>query len=290
MQNSRRCLVTKKSRVRTFSHFAIPPHQAVQLREFQKTDFIHHACGEYATKIDSGNRVGRIRLLFASMSLEIRAWGKGLRDRARPSANRQFLTDSTREITGICSLALRNCSLYVLLAGLGQMNHVLSVAATATALVLAMVFSWLSVGSRKKTGIPPGEVFYPDLIGRPFHADTLRSPKLGISGKPDCLIRTVDGVVPVEFEEIQAAASSRQGLPEPYNPEPCLLCPGRRSIEATSAVRFGHLRPPAGAASRIYRGKQAVAMTTILDVRAARGVDNIVRNHNQRGRCSGCGV
>lgn len=31
-------------------------------------------------------------------------------------------------------------------------------------------------------------------------------------------------------------------------------------------------------------------MTTILDVRAARGVDNMARNHNQRGRCSGCGV
>ena len=29
----------------------------------------------------------------------------------------------------------------------------------------------------------------------------LRSAKLGISGKPDCLIRTADGIVPVELKK-----------------------------------------------------------------------------------------
>jgi hypothetical protein len=52
------------------------------------------------------------------------------------------------------------------------MNPVLPMAATA--LVLAIVFFWLSIRSRKKTGIPSGELFYQDLLGQPFHADALR--------------------------------------------------------------------------------------------------------------------
>ena len=65
----------------------------------------------------------------------------------------------------------------------------------ATAMVLALVFFWLSGRSRKSTGIPAGEVFYQDLVGQPFAARNLRSLKLGISGKPDYLIQTADGMV-----------------------------------------------------------------------------------------------
>jgi CRISPR-associated exonuclease Cas4 len=71
----------------------------------------------------------------------------------------------------------------------------------ATAMVLAILLFWLSARSRRKTGIPAGEVFYQDLVGQPFPAMALRSAKLGISGKPDCLIRTADGVVPVELKK-----------------------------------------------------------------------------------------
>ena len=39
-----------------------------------------------------------------------------------------------------------------------------------TAMVLALLFFWLSARSRRKTGIPAGEVFYQDLVGQPFPA------------------------------------------------------------------------------------------------------------------------
>ena len=35
----------------------------------------------------------------------------------------------------------------------------------ATSMVLALLFFWLSARSRKRTGIPAGEVFYQDLVG-----------------------------------------------------------------------------------------------------------------------------
>jgi hypothetical protein len=63
---------------------------------------------------------------------------------------------------------------------MGEMTVLLM---ASTAMVLALLFFWLSARSRKKSGIPAGEVFYQDLVGQPFEARDLRSLKLGISGK-----------------------------------------------------------------------------------------------------------
>jgi CRISPR-associated exonuclease Cas4 len=168
------------------------------------------------------------------------------------------------------------------------MNQVLPMAATA--LVLAIVFFWLSIRSRKKTGIPPGEVFYQDLFEQPFHVDTLRSPSLGISGKPDCLIRTARGVVPVELKRSKRPPARGEVYPNHMiqNLAYCALV----EDQWKQRVPYGLV---------IYAGQQVRRveytevskqwlMTTIRDVRVARGIDNIARNHNQRGRCSGCGV
>ena len=70
----------------------------------------------------------------------------------------------------------------------------------ATLVVLAIVLFLLAARSRMKTGIPAGEVFYQDLPGQPFFGEPLRSKALGISGKPDCLVRAADGTVPVELK------------------------------------------------------------------------------------------
>jgi hypothetical protein len=70
----------------------------------------------------------------------------------------------------------------------------------ATLVVLALVLFLLAARAREKTGIPAGEAFYQDLPGQPFFGEPLRSKALGISGKPDCLVRTAHGVVPVELK------------------------------------------------------------------------------------------
>jgi CRISPR/Cas system-associated exonuclease Cas4 (RecB family) len=70
----------------------------------------------------------------------------------------------------------------------------------ATLIVLAFVLFLLASRERNKIGIPAGELFYQDLAGQPFQGEPLRSPTLGISGKPDGLIRTTEGTVPVELK------------------------------------------------------------------------------------------
>jgi hypothetical protein len=72
---------------------------------------------------------------------------------------------------------------------------------TTTLLLLAAFLLFAARRCRRETGIPSGEIFYQDLVGQPFEAKVLRSSRWGISGKPDCLIRTPDGVVPVELKK-----------------------------------------------------------------------------------------
>ena len=160
----------------------------------------------------------------------------------------------------------------------------------ATAIVLALLFFWLSSRSRRKTGIPAGEVFYQDLVGQPFAAHDLRSLELGISGKPDCLIRTADGIVPVELKKSKRPPARGEVYPNHMiqNLAYCALV----EEQMKERVPYGLV---------IYAGQQVRRveftdsnrkwlMDTIAAVQAARLANQANRNHNQRGRCSGCGV
>ena len=160
----------------------------------------------------------------------------------------------------------------------------------ATAIVLAILFFWLSVQSRKRTGIPAGEVFYQDLVGQPFAARDLRSLKLGVSGKPDCLIRTADGIVPVELKKSKRPPARGEVYPNHViqNLVYCALV----EEQLRERVPYGLV---------IYAGQQVrrveftdsnrkLLMQTIDAVQATRLQKDAKRNHNQPGRCSGCGV
>jgi CRISPR-associated exonuclease Cas4 len=159
----------------------------------------------------------------------------------------------------------------------------------ATAMVLAILLFWLSARSRRKTGIPAGEVFHGDLVGQPFPAMALRSAKLGISGKPDCLIRTADGIVPVELKKSKRPPARGEVYPNHMIQN---LAYGALVEDLKERVPYGLV---------VYAGEQVRRveftesnrrwlMQTIAAVQAARLQQEAKRNHNRRGRCSGCGV
>jgi CRISPR-associated exonuclease Cas4 len=175
----------------------------------------------------------------------------------------------------------------LLLVGMGEMTVLLM---AATAMVLAILLFWLSARSRRKTGIPAGEVFYQDLVGQPFPAMALRSAKLGISGKPDCLIRTADGIVPVELKKSKRPPA--RGEVYPNHMIQNLAYGALVEDQMKERVPYGLV---------VYAGEQVRRveftesnrkwlMQTISAVQAARLQQEAKRNHNQRGRCSGCGV
>lgn len=160
----------------------------------------------------------------------------------------------------------------------------------ATLVALALVLFALATRSRRKTGIPAGEVFYQDLPGQPFFGETLRSDALGISGKPDCLIRTADGPVPVELKN-SSRPPARGGVYTNHIIQALAYC---ALVEDQMKVRVPY-------ALVIYAGQQVrkVEFTeerrrwllrTIGEVELARARLTAHRNHDHRGRCARCGV
>jgi CRISPR-associated exonuclease Cas4 len=160
----------------------------------------------------------------------------------------------------------------------------------ATLVVLALFLFLLAARSRKKTGIPAGEVFYQDLPGQPFFGKPLRSNALGISGKPDCLVRTADGTVPVELKNSSKPPARGEVYPN-HGIQALAYC---ALVEDQMKVRVPY-------ALVIYAGQQVrkVMFTeerrqwlleAIHEVELARARLTADRNHEHRGRCVGCGV
>jgi CRISPR-associated exonuclease Cas4 len=167
----------------------------------------------------------------------------------------------------------------------------MNVAVMATTLVvLALVLYWLSLRSRKRTGTPSGEIFYQDLVGQPFFGEPLRSRRLGILGKPDCLIRTAGGVVPVEFKRSRRPPANGEVYANHMiqNLAYCALVedqlgadvPYSLVIYAGEQVRKVEFTP----------ARRQWLLDTIVDVEQARVRKSADRNHSHRGRCAGCGV
>jgi len=156
------------------------------------------------------------------------------------------------------------------------------------ALALGGLGLWLllrSQGVRRETGLPPGRVIYADTgawsrCGRP-----LFSPRYRLTGKPDYLVHTDKGPIPVEVKSaaapmrpyrshlLQLAAycllvEEQEGRPPPYG----ILKYRDRAfeVEYTPALR----RELLSTLERIRR-----------DLRARR----VDRNHSEPNRCRGCG-
>ncbi len=160
----------------------------------------------------------------------------------------------------------------------------------ATLLLLSVLLFLLAAKSRKKTGIPAGELFYQDLSGQPFFGGALRSDRLGISGKPDCLIRTADGIVPVELKKSNKPPARGEVYPN-------------HLIQALAycALVEDQLKERVPYALVIYSGHQVRRVNftdnrrewllrTVREVELARERLTANRNHDHRGRCAGCGV
>jgi CRISPR-associated exonuclease Cas4 len=163
------------------------------------------------------------------------------------------------------------------------------VLATTLAL-LAGLLLLLARRSRSRTGIPAGEIFYQDLVGQPFDAPVLRSPLWGISGKPDCLIRTPEGVVPVELKKSKKPPARGEVYPNHMiqNLAYCALVEDQMGTRVPYGlvIYAGHQvrRVEYTDATRLWL-QQVVA-----DIRLARTLPQVRRNHQLRGRCSGCGL
>jgi CRISPR-associated exonuclease Cas4 len=143
----------------------------------------------------------------------------------------------------------------------------------------------LSARLGRRHGLPAGKVVYSDTGAEQVPSRALYSRRYGLAGKPDYLLATEGGLVPVELK------------PERTDPEPveshllqvlayCLLVEeteGRPPPYGLLRYRDDTFKVDYNAETRLY------IEGVIEDMREARKQTEVHRSHEQPPRCRGCG-
>ncbi|MBT3240840.1 MAG: CRISPR-associated protein Cas4 [Chloroflexi bacterium] len=152
-------------------------------------------------------------------------------------------------------------------------------------LILAVFFLLRSVTLQKESGLPAGKVIYTDTKEWGASDEVLYDPSLGLSGKPDYLIRKDEEIIPVEVKTGRVPNA-------PYDSHIFQLAAYCYLVEKTIGMR-----PPHGI---IHYGKRSftVAYTKKLEsalldlvgeIRISDRKKSLNRSHDQARRCAGCG-
>lgn len=133
----------------------------------------------------------------------------------------------------------------------------------------------------QSSGLAPGELAYSDL-DKP--AETLRSAKYDLTGRPDYIVRRGGHFIPVEVKTGRTPTTPHEShlmqlgvycllVEEKYGARPptCVLQYPERSFEVAFTDEF--------------RDK---VLETTLKMRLAEMTGNVHRTHNQPGKCRGC--
>ena len=156
----------------------------------------------------------------------------------------------------------------------------------ALAFVLALLV-WIHAGRRiARSGIPKGLVISQDADRRQGPHRPLVSVRHGLSGKPDYLVETPEGCVPVE---LKSRDSLRFG---PYPSDTAQLTAYCVLVEEATGVA-----PPYGIvqyANRSWRipytpAARGRVLRIMEEMRPAGNSHEVHRNHSQPGRCRACG-
>ena len=152
-------------------------------------------------------------------------------------------------------------------------------------LFFAFLFFWQSTRQRQAAGLPGGRVIYTDTRGWGKLEKPLFNAALGLTGKPDYLIRQNGQIIPVEVKSGRAPDA-------PYDSHIYQLASYCLLVEKT----YGK-RPPYGIIH--YEGRDfAVDYTrelenSLLDLLAEMKRDEakkeVDRSHEQASRCKRCG-
>lgn len=156
---------------------------------------------------------------------------------------------------------------------------------------LFLLLGWLiwrrSRALRAETGLPVGRVVYADVPQTDWHAPAqpLFSTTHNLVGKPDYLVRTRQGLIPVE---VKSAAAP----PVPYLGHVLQLAAYCLLVEETSGQSPPHgLLKYADALFEIdftHELRQEL-LGTMVEMRQARLAANVRRSHSQPQKCANCG-
>jgi CRISPR-associated exonuclease Cas4 len=157
---------------------------------------------------------------------------------------------------------------------------------TVLFLLAAVAFvGWLFFSRRGNTGLPAGTVVYDDA-GRQHLNRPLVSHRYRRAGRPDYLIKTPGGLVPVE---LKSTHSPRTGPNEAHVLQLMTYCVLVEDVFG-GHVPYGILQYADERREIQYSLAEKRKVLALADeIRATRGAADLHRNHRQAGRCRGCG-
>jgi CRISPR-associated exonuclease Cas4 len=158
--------------------------------------------------------------------------------------------------------------------------------------VVVLLVGWLALRAagraRRSAGLPAGRIVYADTGDwRPLDKP-LFSAEYGLTGKPDYLVQTRSGLIPVEVK-------SNAAPPRPYPSHVLQLAAYCLLVEATAGqVPPRGLIKYADATVEIdYTPALRTELLALLEAmrfhRASRAPGGVPRSHDEPRRCAGCG-
>jgi len=161
-------------------------------------------------------------------------------------------------------------------------------ALSAALLTLAL---WLALRARRgqqQSGLPQGRLVYADTgrwsaVAKPYFSQRYR-----LTGKPDYLVDSDDGLVPVEVKHTAAPAGVQA-----YTSHIMQLAAYCLLVEEAhgEAPRYGLIRYDNATVQIDYTQALRSRLLKLLDeLRASRGMDDVGRSHRDPARCRACGV
>jgi len=157
--------------------------------------------------------------------------------------------------------------------------------------LIFLVLGWLILRQaktlRRQSGLPQGRLIYADTYDQAWRASTkpLHSATYNLIGKPDFIVETRSGLVPVEVKSGQAPQI-------PYLGHLLQLAAYCLLIEELSGQT-----PPHGLlkyADALYevdftQELRSELLDTMSNMRRLRAALNVARSHNQPSKCLACG-
>jgi CRISPR-associated exonuclease Cas4 len=163
---------------------------------------------------------------------------------------------------------------------------------TPVAFLMAVLFvlalhMWINASRRiSRIGIPEGRVAYQDADRRRAPARPLVSHRHGLTGKPDYLVETTHGVVPVEVKSRECASAGPYAGETAQLTAYCVLLEDTIGVAPTHGIVQYANRPWRIPYTRHSRDR---VLQIVGQIREARGAQSVHRNHTQPGRCRACG-
>ena len=151
--------------------------------------------------------------------------------------------------------------------------------------VLGLLLLTQATRQRKASGLPGGQVIYSDTSKWAPVEKVFYDPRVGLSGKPDYLVRQAEMIIPVEVKSSKIAQA-------PYDSHIFQLAAYCRLVEHEYKVRpaYGVIHYPNRTFRIDYTTDLENDMLDILfDMRSQANRKQVQRSHDAALRCTRCG-